>query len=52
MRMMENEGIWFWFDHSAGEHALVLTDDIACALSGLCRIPYYPPDQTYLIGNT
>lgn len=49
MRMMENEGIWFWFDHSAGEHALVLTDDIGLrsAFPGYAGIPYYPPDQTY-----
>src|SRR5690606_7098725 len=49
MRMMENEGIWFWFDHSDGEHALVLTDDIGLRSSfpGYASVPYYPPDQTY-----
>ncbi|SDT97432.1 type VI secretion system Vgr family protein [Halopseudomonas salegens] len=49
MRMLENEGIWFWFDHSAGEHALVLTDDIGLRnpYPGYASIPYYAPDQTY-----
>ena len=49
MRMMENEGIWFWFDHSAGEHALVLTDDIGMRnpFPGYASIPYFAPDQTY-----
>ena len=49
MRMMENEGIWFWFDHSAGEHALVLTDDIGLRdpFPGYGLIPYFAPDQTY-----
>lgn len=49
MRMMENEGIWFWFDHSPGEHALVLTDDIGLCnnFPGYASIPYYSPDQTY-----
>lgn len=31
MRMLEHEGIWFWFDHKAGSHALVITDDIGLA---------------------
>lgn len=49
MRMMESEGIWFWFDHSDGEHALVLTDDIGLRnpFPGYASIPYYAPDQTY-----
>lgn len=48
MRMLENEGIWFWFEHSAGEHVMVISDDI-----GLCN-PYpgyaslpFTPDVAY-----
>ena len=31
MRMLEHEGIWFWFEHNAGTHTLVMTDDIGLA---------------------
>ncbi|MET1079257.1 MAG: type VI secretion system tip protein TssI/VgrG, partial [Pseudomonas sp.] len=49
MRMLEHEGIWFWFEHSAGEHALVITDDIGMAspFPGYASIPYFSPDLTY-----
>lgn len=47
-RLLEHEGIWFWFDHSAGEHALVITDDIGLAspYPGYATIPFYPHDHT------
>ncbi|TDR47461.1 type VI secretion system secreted protein VgrG [Tahibacter aquaticus] len=47
-RLLEHEGIWFWFDHSAGEHTLVLTDDIGLAgpYPGYATIPFYPHDHT------
>lgn len=55
MRMFENEGIWFWFEHSGGEHALVITDDIGLAnpFPGYASVPYYGladshPDEDHL----
>ena len=49
MRMMENEGMWFWFEHTADEHILVITDE-----TSLCspypsyeQVPYYDPDTTF-----
>ena len=49
MRMLENEGIWFWFEHSAGEHVMVITDDIGLCnpYPGYASIPYFDPDVTY-----
>ena len=47
-RLLEHEGIWFWFDHGAGEHTLVVTDDIGLAspYPGYATIPFYPHDHT------
>ena len=49
MRMLENEGMWFWFEHHFDEHVLVITDEIS-----LCQpcaeyptVPYYDPDTTF-----
>ncbi len=30
MRLMEHEGMYFYFEHSEGSHTLVLADDISC----------------------
>ncbi|MCQ4167267.1 type VI secretion system Vgr family protein [Tahibacter harae] len=45
-RLLEHEGIWYWFEHSAGEHTLVMTDDIGLATPypGYATIPFYPQD--------
>ncbi|WP_049631884.1 type VI secretion system Vgr family protein [Cellvibrio sp. pealriver] len=47
MRMLEHEGIWFWFDHKAGSHALVITDDIGLAspAPGCASLPYRSSGQ-------
>ncbi len=47
MRMLEHEGIWFWFDHKAGSHALVITDDIGLAspAPGCAGLPYRSSGQ-------
>jgi type VI secretion system secreted protein VgrG len=47
-RLLEHEGIWYWFEHSAGEHTLVMTDDIGLAspYPGYATIPFYPHDHT------
>lgn len=47
MRMLEHEGIWFWFDHKAGSHALVITDDIGLAspAPGCAGLPFRSSGQ-------
>jgi type VI secretion system secreted protein VgrG len=46
-RLMEHEGIYYWFRHEQGRHTLVLTDDIAQhdACPGCEALPYYGPDR-------
>ena len=47
-RLLEHEGIFYYFEHSAGKHELVLTDDVGklTAVSGYDEVPYYPPTAT------
>ncbi|ARP87817.1 type VI secretion system Vgr family protein [Bordetella genomosp. 9] len=46
-RLMEHEGIYYWFRHEKGRHILVLTDDITQhePVPGYARIVYYGPDR-------
>ena len=46
-RLMEHEGIYYWFKHENGKHTLVLTDDVTQhdPLPGYETIPYYGPDR-------
>lgn len=46
-RLMEHEGIYFWFKHDKGKHTLVLTDDITQhePVADYEQIPYYGPDR-------
>lgn len=46
MRLMEHEGIYFYFEHQDGSHTLVLADDISChsPLPGRPSIKYYGVD--------
>ena len=46
-RLMEHEGIYYYFEHSKGEHTLVLCDDIGAhaPFAGYEQIPYYSPDS-------
>jgi type VI secretion system secreted protein VgrG len=48
MRLLEQEGLWFHFEHAAGEHALVISDDIGLAspFPGYADIEFYPHDAT------
>jgi type VI secretion system secreted protein VgrG len=51
-RLLEEEGIYWYFEHQAGQHKLVLVDDISAlaAADGAEKFPYYdntgqrPPD--------
>jgi len=46
-RLMEHEGIYYYFKHDKGQHTLVMTDDIAshAPVPGYETIPYYGPDR-------
>jgi type VI secretion system secreted protein VgrG len=48
-RLMENEGIYYFFEHSMGEHVMVLCDAIAAHAyyPDYELIPFYAPDMTY-----
>jgi len=43
-RLLEHEGIYYYFEHAAGKHTLVLTDDVGklTAVSGYDEVPFYP----------
>lgn len=44
-RLLEQEGIYYYFEHFEDRHDLVLVDDPAChqSLAGYEKIPFYPP---------
>lgn len=46
-RLMEHEGMYYWFRHEEGVHTLVITDDVANhePFPGQEDIPYYGPDR-------
>jgi type VI secretion system secreted protein VgrG len=45
-RLMQQEGIYYYFTHENGKHTLVLADNRGShsAFSGYDQVPYYPPD--------
>lgn len=47
-RLMEQEGLYYYFEHSQDKHMLVITDSTAqhCTLPNYDEIPYYPPSTT------
>jgi len=59
-RLLEEEGIYWFFEHSDGAHKLMLVDDIGAlrAAKGADKLPYYdntgqaPPDVDYISGWT
>jgi type VI secretion system secreted protein VgrG len=49
-RLMEHEGIYYYFKHQDGKHILVLSDSVSAhqTAPGYEEIPYYPPqDQVH-----
>jgi len=48
-RLMELEGIYYYFQHEDGKHTLVLVDSMSAhqAYPGYAQIPYRPPDQAF-----
>jgi len=62
-RLLEQEGIFYYFEHSADKHVLVLTDDVAqCKpIDGYGSVPFYPETdglrerdhlQTWAVGKS
>jgi type VI secretion system secreted protein VgrG len=46
-RLMEQEGIYFYFTHDAETHKLVLLDETSsCSeAAGYAKVPYFPPEE-------
>lgn len=46
-RLMEQEGIYYYFEHENGKHTLVLADNVGShtPFTGYSEVPYYPPDE-------
>jgi len=51
MRLMEHEGIYFFFEHTQGNHRLVLVDETSChsPLPGKSTIKYYGLDAAAVV---
>jgi type VI secretion system secreted protein VgrG len=47
-RLLEQEGIYYFFEHEAGKHTLILCDDYSShnILDAYSDIPYIPPAET------
>lgn len=47
-RLMEQEGIYYYFKHEDGKHTLVLSDSISAhdTVPGYEEVPYYPPEES------
>ena len=47
-RIMEQEGIYYYFEHENGKHTMVLCDSPSAhdPIENYEEIPYYPPDET------
>jgi type VI secretion system secreted protein VgrG len=45
-RLLEHEGIYYFFEHSESAHTMVLADDSSAhqTLAGYETVPFYPPD--------
>ena len=52
-RLMEQEGIYYYFKHESNRHMLVLSDSVSShdPFPGYENIPYFPPDE-HLIRET
>ncbi|MEO3433941.1 type VI secretion system tip protein TssI/VgrG [Inquilinus sp. CAU 1745] len=46
-RLLENDGFYYFFEHTASKHTLVIADGPSAhkPASGYETIPYYPPDK-------
>lgn len=46
-RLLEQEGIYYFFTHASGKHTLILADrdSLAERIKGYDRVPFYPPED-------
>lgn len=44
-RLLEQEGIYYYFIHENGKHTLVLTDGTHETIPGYEEVPFFPPDE-------
>ena len=46
-RLMEEEGIYYFFEHVDGKHTMVLVDDASAhsTVPGYEKVPYFPPES-------
>lgn len=46
-RLMEQEGIYYYFKHESNKHQLVLADSVSSheAFPGYEKLPFFPPDE-------
>lgn len=46
-RLMEHEGIYYYFKHEEGKHTLVMADSVNAheMVPGYEEVPYYPPEE-------
>ncbi len=49
-RLLEHEGIYYFFEHQDGKHHLILADSYSAhsTIAGYEEVPYYPPDADSL----
>ena len=47
-RLMEDEGIFYFFEHEKTKHTLVIADSVNAyqTIGGYATIPYFPPENT------
>lgn len=52
-RLLESEGIYYWFDHSNGKHKLVLADKIGASqpTPGYAQLDYHVAEQGNISGR-
>jgi type VI secretion system secreted protein VgrG len=49
-RLLEQEGVYYYFTHEDGKHTLILADSYSAhnPTPGYEEVPYYPPDESAL----
>jgi type VI secretion system secreted protein VgrG len=49
-RLLEKEGIFYFFEHSRDKHVLVLTDDASrlTTVEGYATVPFFPPVEGHI----
>jgi type VI secretion system secreted protein VgrG len=50
-RLLEQEGIYYFFEHTSQKHTMVLVDDSGShkAVGGYEKVPYYPPTKSHAL---